>query len=382
MDVVAYAEQIQPIVRSRAREIEEARRFPADLAGAMAEAGLFRMAVPRSLGGLEVEAAALLRTFELIGEADASAGWCVMIGATSALVTAYLPPAVARNICSTPTTIMGGGFAPLGRAVREGDHYRLSGRWPWASGGVNCHWLMGGSLILEDGKPRPLGNGMLDNRMLIFPAAEATLIDSWFVSGLCGTGSGEMEVTDIRVPVARSLSLLIDKPVEPGPLYTLPVFGLLALGIGAVMLGNARAAVTELIVLAGGKTPQGSSRRLAERGTAQAALAEADAQLRAARAFFYDAVGDAWRSATRHGAIPLEQRATLRLAATHATRVSANVTRSMYDLGGGSSVYLSSPLQRRFRDAHAGTQHAMVGPSTWELAGRVLMGLPTDLTQL
>ncbi|TMA42276.1 MAG: hydrolase [Deltaproteobacteria bacterium] len=319
MDVVARAKAFQESVRPRSREIEEARRFPADLARTMAEAGLFRMAVPRSLGGLEVEAATLLRAIELIGEAD---------------------------------------------------------------GSVNCQWLMGGSAILEDGKPRLLPNGMLDSRLLVFPTAQATLIDSWFAAGLCGTGSGDMEVRELRVPVTRSVSLVTDRPVEGGPLYVFPVFGLLALGIGAVALGIARAAITDLVALAGGKKPQGSTRTLAERATAQTALAEAEARLRAARAFFYEAVGEAWARATGAGDISLEERAALRLAATHATRVAADVARTVYDLGGGSSVHLSSPLQRRFRDAHVATQHVLVSPATLELAGRVLMGLPTDATML
>jgi len=382
MDVVARAKALQEIVRPRSREIEEARRFPADLARAMAEAGLFRTLVPRSLGGLEVDPGTMLRAVELVAEADASVGWCVMIGATSAVIAAYLPPEVAREIFGDPMAIVGGVFAPLGRAVREGDHYRLSGRWPWASGSINCHWLMGGSAILEEGKPRLLANGMIDNRLLVFPAQQATLIDSWFVAGLSGTGSGEMEVQELRVPVSHAVSIMAERPVERGPLYVFPVFGLLALGAGAVALGNARAAIADLVLLAGGKKPQGSTRTLAERPTAQAALAEAEAKLRGARAFFYEAVDTAWSRATAAGDISMEERALLRLAATHATRASAEVTRAVYDLGGGSSVHLSSPLQRRFRDAHVATQHVMISPATLELAGRVLMGLPTDPTML
>lgn len=382
MDLLTRAQDMQETLRCRSRELEEARRLPADLALTLAEGGFFRMAVPKSCGGLEVDAATLLRTLELLGEADAATGWCVMIGATSAVVAAYLPEAESREIFAAPTTIVGGVYAPMGRAERDGDHYRLSGRWQWASGSSNCQWLMGGCAVIEEGKPRLLPNGTLDNHLMIFPASEATLVDSWFASGLCGSGSGDMEVRDIRVPVTRSVSLLSGQPRERGPLYAFPVFGLLALGIAAVMLGNARAAMIDLIELADAKKPQGANKTLAERATAQAALAAAEAQLRAARAFFYAAVDEAWTIAVTGGTVPTEQRAMLRLAATHATRVSAVVTRDMYDLGGGSSVHLSNPLQRRFRDAHAGTQHFMVAPPTLELVGRVLMRLPTDPTQL
>jgi len=175
---------------------------------------------------------------------------------------------------------------------------------------------------------------------------------------------------------------MVDAPREAGALYRFPVFGLLALGIAAVMLGNAGAAVTDLVELAGGKQPQGSRKVLAERAVAQSELAQAAAALRAARALFYETVESAWAAACAGDPLDVATRAGLRLAATHATRTAADVARVMYDLGGGSAVFARSPLQRRFRDAHVGTQHLMVSPATWELTGRVLMGLPTDPTQL
>ncbi|HYM04105.1 MAG TPA: acyl-CoA dehydrogenase family protein, partial [Stellaceae bacterium] len=173
-----------------------------------------------------------------------------------------------------------------------------------------------------------------------------------------------------------------DRPRDPGALYVMPIFGLLAASIAAVMLGNARAAVADLVALAAKKSPQGSRRTLAERATAQSELAQAQARLHGAWAFLVEAVEAAWHEAKSNAEIKLATRAALRLAATHGTRTAAEVCRSMYDLGGGSSLFLSSPLQRRLRDAQAGTQHMMVGAATYELTGRVAMGLPTDATQL
>jgi alkylation response protein AidB-like acyl-CoA dehydrogenase len=235
---------------------------------------------------------------------------------------------------------------------------------------------------MDDGKPRLLPSGAPDARMMVFPADQATLIDTWHVAGLNGTGSGDMEVRDIRVPKGFSYSLVTDKPRESGPLYLFPAFGLLAMGIAAVALGNARAAITDLVELAGGKKPQGSKRTLAERAGAQAQLAQAEAVLRSARAFYYEAIGEAWHKAQQGDPMAVEDRAALRLAATHATRSAADVVRSMYELGGGTVLFSSHPLQRRFRDAYAATQHMMIAPPTWELAGRVLMGLPTDASML
>ncbi len=375
-DILAAIHELAPAIRARATEIEQARRMPPDLAQTLAAAGLFRMAVPKEAGGLELPPAAMLQAIEAIGTADASVGWCVMIGATSGVTAAYLPTPVAREIFGPSDCIVGGVFAPMGKAEIDGDGYLLNGRWAWASGSANCRWLIGGALVTENGELRRQANGLPEERRLLFPAEAATLNDTWHSSGLCGTGSGEMVVANLRVPHERAVSY--DARVASGALYAFPLFGLLALGIAAVALGNARGAIGDLVELAGGKQPLGSRRTLAERHSAQSTLAAAEANLRSARAFFFEAVDEAWQLARQNGAIEMQHRALLRLAATHATRTAADVARSMYDLGGGSSVFLSSPLQRRFRDGHVATQHIMVAPPTYELTGRVLMGLPVD----
>lgn len=382
MDIVATARSLAPALHARADEIERHRTLPADLAARLAEAGLFRTLLPKRYGGLECAPAEALASMEAIGRAEASAGWCTMIGATAAMSAAWLEPGLAARIHEDPSTVTAGVFAPIGRAVVDGDDYVVTGHWPWFSGHAHCRWLSAGCTIVEDGRVRLLPNGLPDARMVFFPAEVATRLDGWHVSGLCGTGSGEVAVEGLRVPRAHSISLMTDAPREPGPLYRMPVFGLLAQGIAAVMVGNAFGAIDDLVELAGAKTPQGSRRTLAERATAQAELARAEAALRAARAGCIEAVASAWSRALAGDAPDLRERAALRLSATHATRVAAEVARTMQDLGGGSAVYLSSPLQRRLRDAQVGTQHAMVSAATFELAGRVLMGLPTDATML
>ena len=380
--LLARVRELAPAITVRAAEIEQARRLPADLAASLAALGVFRMLLPKAYGGLECEPATFCRVLGELGRADASAGWCAMIGATAALPAAYMAPEAAREIFADPATITGGVFAPMGRAVLEGDNYRVSGRWAWGSGSANCQWLSGGCVVLDGGKPRLLANGAPDVRTMFFPAADARLHDTWHVAGLAGSGSGDFEVADLLVPARRSLSLITDRPVVAGAVYAFPVFGLLALGIAAVMLGNAQGAIDDLVRLATARRPAGSNRPLAERAGAQAALAEATARLRAARAFVLEAIGEAWCEAKAGRPLETSARAALRLAATHATRTAADVTREMYDLGGGTALFLASPLQRRFRDGHAGTQHMMVARQTYELAGRVLMGVATDASTL
>jgi alkylation response protein AidB-like acyl-CoA dehydrogenase len=172
------------------------------------------------------------------------------------------------------------------------------------------------------------------------------------------------------------------EPVAEGPLYAFPLFGLLALTIAGTALGIARAAIDDLIELAGGKVPTGSARALAERPVTQARIAQAEATLLSARAFLYEAIASAWDAAESSGTVSVEARAALRLAATHATAASASAVDTAYDLGGGTAIYETSPLQKRFRDVHAATQHMLIGPSTWELTGRLMLGLPSDIAQL
>ncbi len=382
MSIVAAARALAPEIAARAADTEAQRRLPADLAGKIAAAGLFRMAVPRALGGAEASPAEIFAALEVLGAADAATGWCTMIAATTALCAAYLPEPHASAIFADPLAITGGVFAPLGKAVVDGDDYVVSGRWSWASGSANCTWLVGGALVFDNGALRTLANGSPDHRMMIFRRSDVELIDTWDAMGLRGTGSGDMAVTNVRVPRARSVSFLTDRPLAPGPLYAFPPFGLLALGIAAVAAGNARAALDDLRGLATTKKAAGSSRTLAERGTVQAAYAEADARLAAARCLVDQAIAAAWELASAGAPLPVEARAGLRRAATHMVRTAADVTRAMYDLAGGSAAYASHPLQRRFRDAHVATQHIMVAPATWELAGRVALGLPTDASAL
>jgi len=381
---IESARSLAPRIASAAPEIERGRRLPAELARAMAELGLFRMLVPRAFGGLEVGPETMIETIAEIARADGSAGWCLAIGVTSGVMSAYLPEPAAREIYGDPGAITGGVFHPRGRAVVDGSRYRVSGRWPFASGCENCTWLMGGCLVFdaaEDRRPRSRPSGSPEARLVLFRAGEAEILDTWTVSGLRGTGSHDIAVTDLPVPVERS-AWLADPPVQSGPLYAFPVFGLLALGIAAVALGIGRGAMEDVLALAGEKVPTGGRRALAERQAVQAQVARAEALLRAARAHLLDAVGDAWRCALGGAPFSLRTRALLRIAATDAVRSAAQAVDLLYEVGGATSIYDTSALQRRFRDIHTATQHAMVAPPTYELAGRVLLGLEADVELL
>jgi indole-3-acetate monooxygenase len=219
-------------------------------------------------------------------------------------------------------------------------------------------------------------------RLMLAPASEVLLHDTWHVAGLRGTGSHDIEFRAVRVPKEHSASVFADRPVQSGPLYAFPLFGLLAVAIAGTALGIARGALDELVELAQRKRPSGGQRRLAERPTIQSDLAQAEASLRAARLLLLDSVDRAWEQAAASGEVSVPGRAALRLAATHATATAAEVTNVVFRLAGASAIYETSALQRRFRDVNVATQHMLVAPATWELTGRLLMDVETDVTQL
>lgn len=378
-DPKATASSFTEEAYNRSEEIENARKLPADLATRLAEAGLFRMITPRYLSGYECTPRQVTETLETLAIADASVGWCTMIAATTAINAAYLNEDTAKEVYGDPNVITGGVLAPMGKAEIDGDDYIVTGRWQWGSGTANCDWICGGCFVFEDGERKFVeGTQIPETRMMYFPRKDVELIDTWQVSGLKGTGSGDFAVDSLRISRSSSVSLVTDKPRVNNPLYKFPPFGLLAIGTCAVMMGNARGALNAFLKLAGSKKNQGSKRTLSERQVVQAETAKAEAAWRSARSYLYDELDKTWEIANSEGSIPLETRADLRLACTNMTRTSADVCRRVYDLGGGAALYLNNELQRRFRDAHAGTQHATTAPATYELAGRVLFGLPTD----
>lgn len=384
--LLAVVDELSSMLKASNAAIEAQRCLPDEIADALASAGLYRMYTPRHLGGYEVDVATFLMVVERLAQSDASAAWCTFISCTSAIVAGYLPQAEARAIFSKPDLKLAGVFAPRGRAtpaVRDGvEGYLVSGSWPWGSGSRNADYISGGCMVMDSaGKPTKLEGGAPNMRSMIFEAKQIRILDNWHVLGLSGSGSCEFEVSELFVPASRSVAIGSDVPLA-NPLYKFPVFGLLGIGIASVSLGIARRAIDSLIELANEKTPQGSSRPLAERASTQEHVARSEARLRSARAFLLNAIDAAWAASEQSDAISTELKRDIRLATTFATEESAAVVDRMHRLGGGSSAYLSSPLQRCLRDVHVATQHMMVSESTYELTGRLFLGLATNVSML
>ena len=391
----------------RSRQIEAQRFLPHDIADALAEAGLYRLLTPLAYGGFEAPPASFALIIERLARADAAAAWCCFIACTASMLAAYLPEPDARAVFSRPTLKAAGVFAPRGRAVATeqagAPGLRVSGRWAWGSGAHNADVISAGCLLIgPDGQPGLLPDGTPRVVSVLLDRAQLQLIDYWDSFGLCGTGSGEFEVHDAFVALGRSASLF-DGPRIGTPLYRFPVFGLLALAIAAVATGIAREALDAFIGQASQSVPQAGSRPLAAKATVQAAVAQAEASLQAARAYLLASIDAAWQAAHQAAdetpnppvgpsasppdgasttALPLAQRRNIRLAASHAVHTSAAVVTRLYTLAGGGAVFASSPLQRCLRNVQVATQHMMVNDASFELTGRLLLGVPTPTHML
>jgi alkylation response protein AidB-like acyl-CoA dehydrogenase len=316
----------------------------------------------------------VLRT---LARADGATGWIGMIGATTGSLAASVREDWAGRIWGAdPTVITCGVTAPLGRARRVEGGLRVTGRWPFGSASRNARWICGGVTVVNaDGEPVVDEAGQPECLLVLFDADDVRCHDNWHVSGLCGTGSGDIEVEDAFVPEGR-WARVSGRPRVDTSLYRFPLFGLLALGVAAVSLGIGERALEALIELAGDKRPGGSRRTLAERGAVQADAARAEASLRSARALIGEAIDAAWDAAEAGERLTTTLRSDLRLAAVNATWAAVDAVDRCYHAAGGSAIYADSPLQRCFRDVHVSTQHVMVAPPVWELTGRVVLGRP------
>jgi len=235
--------QTQPIpaglaqeVRNSAAEREAQRSLSAPLAAQLASAGLFNMLVPEQYGGRQVNPHVFIDTLIDGARADGAVGWCMMIGNTTGLLCASLPDHWAQKIYGdNPQVLTCGVTAPYGKVTQEGNDLRISGRWPYGSGGNVSEWIAGGAL-LRDGNEPP------KQILAFFHKSEVTLHDNWNTSGLRGTGSNDFSVSDVLVPEGRWITLG-GRPSVDAPLYRFPTLGLLASGVAAVSVGIAQRAM-------------------------------------------------------------------------------------------------------------------------------------------
>ena len=377
------ARQLAPQIRAAAGEIEANRELPRPLFEAIADAGLFLIAVPRDIGGSEIDLPLYVQVIEEIGKADASTAWALNQGATFGCFAARMQRDAARAIwIDTPRSVVANTPAPTAQALVVPGGFRVTGRQGFSTGCRHASWIAPHAQIIDNGVVRQR-NGKPETRYLMVPKAQTELFDTWHTRGMRGTGTHTFEVKDVFVPEEHSVLTGGDVPqLNGGGRYKLSLSLSYAAGDGMVALGVARSCLDAFGELAGAKTPRYMTGMLRDQSLSQFAVGQAEAALRSGRAFLMEAIHDIWDEATVKGTVTLERRVSLRLAATHAIRLAAQIVESIYSASGATAAFEGHTIQRHFQDIHVITQHVQGRLAYYEMAGKHQMGLPVDESRL
>jgi indole-3-acetate monooxygenase len=383
--LVEAATALQPVLRAHRDEIEREQRMPPALVGQLREAGFYRMVIPRTLGGLQVDTLTYLRVVERLAEGCGSVGWNLGNGGVGQLVTLGLPDEGVEEIYGkrADTIIAGTAVPGGGQAVPVAGGYRVSGRWQFGSGCQEASWMLGSFQVIgDDGQPRRHPDGDSLYWRGVFARAEVEIVPgSWDVAGLRGTGSFDWTVEDAFLPERRTMPQ-VGIPLEnqwsrwPGVMYALPVQCWVGPHHSAVITGIARAGIDALIDLAGGKQPRGRPvGLLCDNPQVQDAVGRADAILNAGRAYRSAQIAELWAMVASGKETTLEQRARCRLASTYAADSAREAMDLVYRHGGSTSFKRESRLAECWRDLHVVGQTVTIAPEWYPIGGRVYLGL-------
>lgn len=374
-DAVERARSLAPVIRELAPAIERDRSLPSELVETFRREGFFHLTVPKEYGGLGLDPITAARVVDELATADGSTGWCVMISTQSNFFSGFMAPEHAIEVWGHGG-IAAGTARPIGRARVDGDEAVVSGRWPFASGSSHADWFGAECKVFDGDEPRMDANGEQVTRMLMVPRDQVALHDTWDTIGLCGTASNDFSIDGAVVPWGRGFQMLVDQPVHPSASFkALP---LLFINHGTHALGVARNALQAAKEVATTKIGYGGTRPLRETPRMQLAAAEAAALINSASAYLYDSSTELWQTLESGQESTQEQRAAVRLATSHAVKASMQAVDVLYASLGTASIFTSCAIERPFRDIRAASAHVMIGPLTYEAAGRVELGLAPE----
>ncbi len=374
---IARARALAPMIAAAASRIEGEGAIVPEVITAMHEARLFRLLIPRAYGGEELEPVWYVQAVEEIAKADASTAWCMAQASGSSLAAGYLAASVAQEVFGARDAVVASG--PPGtsaRAIAVEGGYRITGSWPFASGIGHATWLGAHCTICDaDGMPRRGTEGRPLERTMLFPKARATISKSWDVLGLRGTGSHTYTVDDLFIPEAYCFTRdAASERREAGTLYRFSILNMFGFGFAAVALGIGRAMLDAFVQLAAVKAPHGSGRKLREEPAVQQEVALAEARLRAARAYLFTTLQEAWDLAVVESLTPARN-ALMRLASTHVIREAGAVVLTAYQAAGSTAIFQAQGFERRLRDMNTVSQQLQARASHFQLAGQYLLGV-------
>ena len=380
-DYLTRVREIAPALAAAGDEIDRRRELPEAIVEALVEGGFFRLLLPHTLGGAQLLPAQYVPIIEEIARTNASTAWCVNQNSGCSMTAASLAPEVARDIFGGPRGILAWGPGPGEARIVPGG-YRVTATWSFASGSHHATWLGCHVPVIEaDGRTRLDSDGAPLVRTMLFPKSATQFTDIWHTIGLRGTGSDQYSVTDLFVPEAYSLDVMSRRGTpahEERLLYRFSSLSLYAAGFAGVALGIAQSTLAHFIELARDKIPRGARKTMRDNNVTQAQVGQAQARLLSARGWLLHSLEDITEGVSERGHITLDERMTIRLAATFAIHTALEVVDILYQAAGATAIFDINPFERRFRDIHSVAQQLQGRQQHFETVGQHLMGLKAD----
>lgn len=365
-------EKLTPLVAEHRASFDRDRRLPDAIFRALAEAGLFRLWLPATMGGPELSPPEFMRVVEAASAKDGSIGWIVANGGGMSRVAGYVPESVAREWFADPYAFIVSATGAVGAAEPVAGGYRVTGRWPFGSGASHATRFMGLAAVRDgsdNGQP-PI--------CCYFAREHVTIHDTWHVSGLRGTGSSDFEVKDAFVPAEHTHDLIAPVPTQPGTIYRIPGLTIFPWSISGAPLGIASGVLAAFIQSATQKKVRfGMTVRLQDREIVQSAVGRAEAILGAARAFLNEAMSELLAAMDDDHDRLMRARARLRMACAYAAEGATSVVQMLTTEAGASAIFETNALERAGRDLHAAVKHVAMSPQSYVVAGRLNLGLDT-----
>ena len=379
-DLIARARDLLPTIRQRAAQTEANRRVSKETGDAFAEAGFFRVLQPKRFGGYELPFGTHMKIAAEIGKGCASTAWVGSVIAVHSWIVGMFPPEAQEEVWGTNSAaLIGTSFLPAGVKVeRVANGVIVSGRWKFSSGIDLCQWTIP---LIELPAKEPGGQSELG--LALIPLADCKIEDTWYVSGLAGTGSNDFVVENLFVPEHRLIAISSLKggktpgsAINDGPFYQLPLWTFFPYALIGAALGATKGAVEQVVEGLSNRKAI-SQIKIAEQQSVQLRIARASAQVNAAEALLLQDLQEVNRCAEA-GRIPdLTERLRYRLNLSFAVELCGQAVDTIFPLLGGRGLVTTDPVQRAWRDVHAVQQHiALVWDVTAGLYGSVKLGSP------
>ncbi|WP_430331036.1 3-hydroxy-9,10-secoandrosta-1,3,5(10)-triene-9,17-dione monooxygenase oxygenase subunit [Rhodococcus sp. ACT016] len=364
-------------VRDRARDAEDARQVPAETMRALTDAGHFRLLQPRRFGGLEADPADFYFSVRLLASACGSTGWVSSVVGVHPWHLALFDVRAQEDVWGDdPDTLISSAYAPMGRAIASDGGYFFSGRWSYSSGSAHAEWVFVGGFVVDDaGDP-------IDFRTFLVPARDYRVEDVWDTVGLRGTGSNDIVVEDAFVPEHRTLSFAATvqcrapgQDVNTAPLYRLPFSAVFSTAISSPLVGMADGAYAAFTAHQTERVESVSALRIPDDPFMHVAMAESARDIELAWTQLSRNLAELLDLAAHNRRIPVSLRVKTRRDQVSASGMAVAAIDRLFDHGGGGALRSSDPIQRFWRDAHAGRAHVINDPNqTLALFGRNELG--------